>query len=342
MNKNLIEGLKSIQAGINLILENAEVVETTTEVAIAKPATAKVASKPATKVAETKTTAEVKYTAESLEGMTYNDIKKLAKELNISAIGNRKEIIARILNGETLSADEADEKVTPKETVKPKSKVIKKSEPVVEEPEEDEEAEDEEEVDEAEQQVMSAIEDMTDADLKALLKDSGISTKGNRQALTAKLIQAVKDGMIDFEGEEEDEDIYEEEPEEDEEAEDEEDNELGDIMNSMTNERKEAYIEFCKDTTKSFENGEITRDELIDFINDFNGTKDKMKKISDEDILDMYFSISANMIDDDGEIVEEGSYLVNEEPFCCGKPLKYVEDENKFICEVCGEEYEAE
>lgn len=67
-----------------------------------------------------------------------------------------------------------------------------------------------------------------------------------------------------------------------------------------------------------------------------------MKKVSTNDLVEQYLMISANLIDDDGNVVEEGAYTINDEPYCCGKPLKYDENENKFICEVCGEEYEGD
>ena len=46
-------------------------------------------------------------------------------------------------------------------------------------------------------------------------------------------------------------------------------------------------------------------------------------------------------IDDDGEMPEEeGAYLVNDVPYCCGRPLKLVD--NTYVCEFCGGEYDAE
>ena len=178
---------------------------------------------------------------------------------------------------------------------------------------------------------------MEDDEIREYLEDVGISPKGKRQSLIAKLVQAVKDGKIDFD----DADSDESEDEDTDTEDTEEDTDVEDITETMTKKRKKAYLEFCDETRASVEDGEITREDLIEFLNDFNGTKDKMKKVSTNDLVEQYLMISANLIDDDGNVVEEGAYTINDEPYCCGKPLKYDEDENKFICEVCGEEYEA-
>lgn len=359
MNKNTIMGLKMIQEGISLILDNAEqeasvpveaVEETAVETKTAKKTAPVAKTAKSAKVEAKPTSSDSGYTQEELDGMTYNDLKKLAKELGITAVGNRKEITAKILSGETSTEEEpeeTEEKKPSKKTVASKSKPVKKSAPPVEEDDDDEEPEDiedddeepEDDVDPVEQQVLEAVEDMEDDEIRDLLSDVGISAKGKRQALISKLVQAVKDGKIDFD----DNDSDENEDEDDSSDESvEEDSADEDITEGMNKKRKKAYIQFCKETEESFNDGEITREEMIEFINDFNGTKDKMKKVSDEDILNTYLTLASNLISDDGEIVEEGAYTVNDEPYCCGKPLKYDEDENKFICETCGEEYEGE
>ena len=38
---------------------------------------------------------------------------------------------------------------------------------------------------------------------------------------------------------------------------------------------------------------------------------------------------------------EEGAYTVNGIPYCCGHELAFNEDNDTYICEVCGGEYEA-
>lgn len=338
-NEVIIKGLTQIKEGIDVILSVMGDVEPTLEKKSESKKSEVKTSRKSTEVEKAKSGSS-EYTAEELDGMTYNDLKKLAKTLGITAVGNRKEITAKILSGEVEEVvEEAEEVEKKKSSPKRKSdsaKVVKKSEP--EEEDEIEDDTDEEEVDLVELQVLDATEDMEDDEIREYLEDVGISSKGKRQSLIAKLVQAVKDGKIDFD----DADSDESEDEDTDTEDTEEDTDVEDITETMTKKRKKAYLEFCDETRASVEDGEITREDLIEFLNDFNGTKDKMKKVSTNDLVEQYLMISANLIDDDGNVVEEGAYTINDEPYCCGKPLKYDEDENKFICEVCGEEYEGD
>ena len=291
------------------------------------------------------------YTEEDLKAMSYNDIKKLAKELGIPAIGNRKEIVSKILSGSTSTVEnDADEVEEQEETPVSKAPIgkkksfapVKKSEPVEEEePEEEEESEPEDEDEEVttEDLVLEATEGMSDDELREILEDNGLSTKGKRQALISRLVNAVDEGIISFE--DESEEPEEEEIEEADEA-DTDDTEEYDVTADMTKKRKKAFEELCDETEEQFENGEITREDLIEFINSFDDTEEKFKKVSDEELLGKYLSRSALLISDDGDIVEEGAYLINEEPYCCGRPLQYNKKKKVYVCECCGSEYSAE
>lgn len=277
---------------------------------------------------------------DELNGMTYNAIKKLAKELGISAVGNRKELIKKILAADTSEADKEEasdeiEEVTetkksaPKTAAKKSLSKTKVEEPVEEEPEDEED--EAEEVDPVEARILEATEDMSDDEIRELLEDVGVSSKGKRQSLITKLVAAVDDGLIDLDDEEESSDSKTEEVEE-----------PADITEGMTKKRKKAYEELCDETTEAFESGEITRDDLISFINAFNGTDETFKKVTDEELMTKYLELSAMLVDDEGDVVEEGAYFINEEPYCCGHPLHFDEDSNKFVCDCCGSEYEAE
>lgn len=278
---------------------------------------------------------------DELNGMTYNAIKKLAKELGISAVGNRKELIKKILAADTSEADKeeaSDEIEEVIETKKSAPKTVAKkslSKTKVEEPVEEEEAEDEEdeveEVDPVEARILEATEDMSDDEIRELLEDVGVSSKGKRQSLITKLVSAVNEGLIDLDDEEENSESEVEEVEE-----------PADVTEGMTKKRKKAYEELCDETEEAFESGEITRDDLISFINAFNGTDETFKKVSDEELMTKYLELSAMLVDDEGNVVEEGAYFINEEPYCCGHPLHFDEDSNKFVCDCCGSEYEAE
>lgn len=345
MNKKIIEGLESIAQGINSIVEVLKQTECTCACNTAEEhnnvdkksskTTTASAEKKTAKVDDSESTASngSTYTEEELSNMSYNDIKKLAKELGISAVGNRKEIVKKILSADVVEAeDEEDAVEAPAKSVKSKSfnKKTKVEEPESVE-EDDEEDEDDNEGATTEDMVKEATADMSDDEIRSILEDVGVSSKGKRQALISKLVKAVDDGLIDLDGDEEED-----------EEEEKESNKSTDVTEGMTKARKKAYEQLVKDTEEDFENGDISREDLIEFINAFNGTSDKFKKVSDEDLLMQYLELSAMLVSDEGEIVEEGAYTINEEPYCCGHPLSYDEDEEKFVCECCGNEYEAE
>lgn len=354
INKKSIEGLKMLSAGLNLFIESLEEALNESAAAVTVPTTSEVTPKTATKPTkksesetdeEDDATTSSEYTEEELNGMSYNDLKKLAKELGITAVGNRKEIVKKILNlSETDTADDEDtddETPAPKKSAA-KSPVKKKSAPPVEDEDEDdtdgdtdEEADEEDDTDSIAAQVNEIVADMEDDEIRELLDSVDISSRGKRQALISKLITAVEEGIISLDEEDDtdsDEDIDN----------DDTPDKSADVTEGMTKKRRKAYDELCEETTTAFENGEITREDLIEFINDFNGTSDKMKKVSDEDLIAKYLELSANLVSDDGEIIEEGAYYINDEPYCCGHPLTYDKKKKVYKCEVCGETYDAE
>ena len=110
----------------------------------------------------------------------------------------------------------------------------------------------------------------------------------------------------------------------------------------MTEARKKAILEQDKDIRNQYKKGKVVRDNLVEFLQSFYDTEEDMEDMTDEEVLDTYIDAVCRLIDDDGEIVEEGAYTLNGEPACCGRVLTYSEDSNTFICEHCGEEYEAE
>lgn len=352
MNTQIIKGIEMLAEGLTCIVEGlkAESAVASAPVKQEVPKTQIEVSKPIETTKEEVGAAEVKksseYSEDELSSMSYNEIKKLAKELGISAVGNRKELVKKILaNDATEEFAEVEDdgvveqpktvkKTTKKAETEKESKSFKKtvSKPKVEEPVEDDSEDDsEDEVlneDTTESRVIEATEEMSDDELRELLEDVGVSSKGKRQALITKLVTAVEDGLIELDGEEAPEETETEES--------------ADVTEGMTKKRKEAYEELCDETTKALEDGEISRDDLIEFINAFNGTNDKFKKLSTEDLLDKYLELSAMLVDDDGNVVEEGAYTINDEPYCCGHLLDYDEDREVFKCHCCGSEYEAE
>ena len=340
MNAKIIEGLKAVRDGIDLILEgyektvvSAEPIEENTEVET--NVTPEVEAVPEEKTAPVKGN----LTREQLEGMTYNNIKKLAKELGVSAVGNREEITARIL-GETVE-------VEPEAVVEeaPAKKTTKKTEPEVVEV-------DEKDNDPLYAQVVDAVADMSNEEIADVLADIGVSAKGKREALIEKVVQAVRDGLLDFDDDEEEEETVEETPAPKNVAkgapapvdvEEDEEDLTNDIDNpEMTEARRKAILAQDSSIRKQFKKGEVTRDNLVEFLQSFYDTEEDMDDMSDDDLLDTYIDAVCRLVDDEGDLVEEGAYTLNGEPACCGRVLVYSEDTNVFICEHCGEEYEAE
>lgn len=101
-----------------------------------------------------------------------------------------------------------------------------------------------------------------------------------------------------------------------------------------------------KETMADLEKGDIEEDDIREFFEDrFSGNKSELKKIAKKDWEDLaieYAEIMANMFDDDGDDVEmQEPYMVDETPYCCGVPMKKVDDTH-FLCEIDGEEVELE
>lgn len=101
-----------------------------------------------------------------------------------------------------------------------------------------------------------------------------------------------------------------------------------------------------KETMSDLETGDIDEDDIREFFEDrFSGNKSELKKIAKKDWEDLaieYAEIMANMFDDDGDDVEmQEPYMVDETPYCCGVPMKKVDDTH-FLCEIDGEEVELE
>ena len=332
----IAEGFKTLAESIAVGGELLTVVEKTTEKAVESEASEEAEAEEEADAEESSEAEE-----EDLESLSYNELKKRAKEAGVSATGNRKELIEKIRNaGGEESEPEAEEQ--PQEEKKPV--VSKKSAKKVEEEPEDDEEEDNEdaEEDEAEEPttqelVEEAVADMSDDELREILEDVELSTKGKRTALISRIVTAVDEGVITLDADDGDKS----------EDESDSDSEDGDITSDMTPERKEAYETLCEETEESFNSGEITRDDLIGFLAEFNEitakkAKTQYKDTEDAELLAEYLKTMALFVSDEGEVIEEGAYTINEEAYCCGHVLTYDEKSETYKCEICGEEYDAE
>ena len=354
-NKKIIEGLTALSAGLNLIIEG---LSSSLKEPVEIPETPKSLTTEETNTTEVNTSETDAYTEEDLASMSYNDLKKLAKDMGITATGNRKELLEKLSNAVNSTSNEEESETedtqdeAPKKSKTSSGKKLAKKQPEPDDSEDDAEDESEEEAEEpdeetTESKVEALTEDMSDDELKAILESVGVSTKGKRQALLSKIIKAVDEGILPLD-EEESED---EESDETSEAEESEESLASAIQSidteGMTKKRRKAFEEVCNETCEQFESGDITREDIAEFISAHEGDKfdaNSLKKKSDEDLVIQYLEAAATYIDDEGNTIDEEAtpYYINEEPYCCGHPLTYNKKKKAYVCEYCGTEYDDE
>ena len=122
--------------------------------------------------------------------MSYNDLKKLCKSRGVSAAGNREELIARLSDAPAADDDEDEEEEPVKKSTAKKGK---KPAPIEEDEDEDDDDDSEDDdSDDDEDDVQSAVEaateDMTLEELAEFCEENGLSSKGKRQALIARIV----------------------------------------------------------------------------------------------------------------------------------------------------------
>lgn len=285
---------------------------------------------------------------EQLSKMKFADLKKLARDMGISTEGTRKEIIERVA----------------------KAKV---SAPVEEAEVEEETSED----DEFMQTAKALTEDNTDDEIREVLVEAGVkvSKKADHDKIVELLADALRNGLIDLDeddeevesDDEEEEEVAEpddspedDEPDEEEATEDESDEEEEinentyspeydpdkfNNPNTMTEKRAKAVKKMMKQTITAIEKGDIDRDTITDYISDIL-TEDEFEGYSgfdDDELIKLYLELKKRFVDNEGEIHEPNDpYELGEDNFCCGHPLKYDKKNKTYICEVCGQDYEAE
>ena len=347
---NKLDALKSISEGINALidLEIGNAIPVSEEPKQEdEPKKSKVASLDEKK-AEKKF--EEKKEEVDIDSMDYRQLKSYAAEIGVKAKGTKGQLLKAVKDFLANGGEDAEEEVEEKPAKKPargvaSMKAKKKTEEVEEE--EESEEDDSEEENTTIKEVERAIkeQELTDDDLRDILKDLGLSTKGGHEVLVSKLADAVDAGELSLD----DDDEVEEETDEAEETEsekeyvedeEEEESEEEDEEAEITAERKQAVDDFTAETTEAFENEELSVEDMRDFIKDF-GEKIS-KKASDKEVLAKYIECASMLIDDEGNTVEEGAYMLNGVPFCCGHALEISDDETSGKCSICGEEYEFE
>lgn len=351
-NQEIAKGLMTISEGFKILSEallNSEVQITGVDMASSEGAKTSVVTekvvdltKEAIKKAEKSTEApkkvekkeEAKETnskidRDYLELLSYNEVKAVAKEVGVKAVGSKASIIDNI-----LATQEPTEEV--EEEVKADIDVAE-DEPDVDLEEDDEEVEEEEPS--LYDEVVALVEDYTDEELADVLSSIGVSPKGKRQALLAKIVQAVEDGKLDLsDDEEENEEDTTEAPTEDLQADVEEDveDEEAEEYDFVTEARREACEELEKDLRKQFKTKKLTHKEIIKYLKEM--FEDFVSNGAEED-LDLYIQSQFDLVDEDGELHDlSDPYYIGESAYCCGAPLSEVDDE--FVCEICGATYE--
>ena len=289
---------------------------------------------------------------EDLSSMTIQQLRSLAKSHGLSTKGTKKDLIARIneLNEpveEEIVEDEVEETI---EEVTPEV-VEDEVEDTVEDLEDEEEEIEESTEDMNEMElIQSELEAMEVDELVEILESVELPTKGKKQALISRILEAVADGLLEFfdadeieeyDADEEDEELdeaieqaLEETDEEDEEEEIEEDEE-------EVSPREATQMEVEEEILEAYEDGSLTDKEIANFLEDyFNG---KFKPINKKRALNKYIEIQCDLVDADGDRMPMGEpyYVSDEDVFCCGSEIKELDNGNLF-CEVCGQEYETE
>lgn len=335
-----IEGLETIKKAL-MSEAGAEEKKTTKSKVMEEP-------KEAVEEAVEETTEAGGYTVEELKGMKYNDFKKLASKLGVKCTGTRDEIMERILalNGQSEEAEaveQEDKEEAPSKSDKSAGgkKLGKKKD-------------DEPTTDEFDEQAEEIAKDTPLEDIIGALAD--VDIKANKKNAVQKLAEALRQGLIelDDEDEEDGEDSAEDNAEVSGDEEgisatsyfEELDPEGYNNPDDMTEERAEAIEAKMDEILTSYSDGTLTDEDIASYVED-NATESEIDLLGDdyteEDILKLYMELIKRTIDNDGEEHEQGEpYEVADKDVCCGHALKYSKKTKKYICEHCGEEYEAE
>ena len=256
-----------------------------------------------------------------LEQLDVEDLADLCNELEIPAKGKKQGLIARLMKAH-MDGD------------------IDLSDLEFEEAEEEEDVDEDEGID-----VKEVLGEQPLKVLKAIAKECNIklALKDKKDVVIEKLMGADEDALANALVEAGIIELDEDEPVENEVEETEE---LEGTAFEGSEERQEKCIEIFNETAEAIDTGDIEESDIREFFEDrFKGNKSELKKIENTDFVylaNMYCVIVANLVDDDGEEVElEEPYMVGDTPYCCGVPMKKL-DETTYVCEIDGEEVELE
>ena len=333
-NINMLElqkGLHALADGFKLIANAIEVneVEVRTPIKEEIQVEEEVVEEPKVEEVEPVEPVEVKqevqsdgYDRVSLEKMSYRELQQVAKDNDILATGKKEELVDRLLGEETKEVVETIEEVV---------------EPEVEEIEEEEE-EEEVEVEETEvvtkaDRIAQALEGYSEEELADVLSSIGESPKGKRQALLAKIVKAVDEGLLEIELEDEDEEVLEEPTLEVEEVE-----EVDEV--EMTVPRQRAVAQAREEVREMIKSGSLSEKQMNDILAYVYAGEEFSPALPLKEREGMLEEMYVNLVDDEGISQElETPYVKDGEYACCSKVLR-KKDNGNLGCIVCDQEYE--
>lgn len=271
-----------------------------------------------------------------LNEMSVEELADILAEVGISTKGKKQSLIAKVLKAveegkiELADEEDADEEEVVEETVEEVEEPVNDT---IEETEDDEEGIELEEI----------LDSLGTKELKDLAKELGIKVvlKDKKASLIEKItnfeddnklmeVLIEKDIIVATDEEEVEEDVDTEE----------------EFVVEGSDVRIEAVENKFADLMEHIENGEIEMSEVKEFLEEYYAdNKSELKKIeamTEEDLANKYCWIQANLIDDEGQEVDfEEPYMVGDKPYCCGIPMKQL-NETTYVCEIDGEEVELE
>ena len=311
-------------------------------------------------IEETTVEAPEEETVDDLSTMTIQQLRSLAKSHGLSTKGTKKDLIARITDSETTEEQPEEEVIEEVQEPEVVEEIVEEEVEVEDDQDEDEDVEEieDEELDQMEI-IQAELEAMSLEELQEILESVDLPTKGKKQALISRILEAVEDGVLEFEDEvDENYDADEEDAELDEaieqaldgeETTDEEEYEEVEVDEEDEYEDEEEELspreatqqEIEEEIAEAYENGDLTDKEIANFLDDyFNG---KFKPINKKRAYNKYVEIMCDLVDADGDRMgmKEAYYINDDEIYCCGSEIKELDNGNLF-CEVCGTEYETE
>lgn len=272
-----------------------------------------------------------------LNEMSVEELADILAEVGISTKGKKQSLIAKVLK----AVEEGKIELADEEDADEEEEVVEETVEEVEEPVTDtiEETEDDEEGIELEE----ILDSLGTKELKDLAKELGIKVvlKDKKASLIEKItnfeddnklmeVLIEKDIIVATDEEEVEEDVDTEE----------------EFVVEGSDVRIEAVENKFADLMEHIDNGEIEMSEVKEFLEEYYAdNKSELKKIeamTEEDLANKYCWIQANLIDDEGQEVDfEEPYMVGDKPYCCGIPMKQL-NETTYVCEIDGEEVELE